>query len=108
MEYKLGRITKGRMFIEPIVPQNLSTIINNKIMLLEYIFQDISKQMLETTYTPKLGQLLKITPDLKKYMWQNLKPKKPNIATTMILEPNVAIVIKTHSEVHIITREVDN
>ncbi len=35
--------------------------------------------MLKTTYTLKLGQLLKITPDLKIYMWQKLKPEKPNI-----------------------------
>jgi hypothetical protein len=31
---------------------------------MEQIFQDISKQMLETTYTLRLGQLLKITLDL--------------------------------------------
>jgi hypothetical protein len=33
--------------------------------------------MLETTYTLRLSQLQKITPDLKKYMWQKLKPYKP-------------------------------
>ncbi len=36
---------------------------------MKQIFQDISKQMLETTYTLRLGQLLKITPDFKIYMW---------------------------------------
>jgi hypothetical protein len=36
--------------------------------------------MLETTYILKLGQLLKITPDFKKYMWLKLKPEKPNIS----------------------------
>jgi hypothetical protein len=35
-------------------------------MSMEQIFQDINKQMLETTYTLKLGQLLKIAPDLKR------------------------------------------
>ncbi len=39
---------------KPIVPQNLSAIFNNKIMYMEHIFQDISKQMLETTYTLRL------------------------------------------------------
>jgi hypothetical protein len=48
-------------------------------MSMEQIFQDINKQMLETTYILRLNQLLKITPDLKKYMWQKLKPKKSNI-----------------------------
>jgi hypothetical protein len=47
----------------------LSTILHNKVMCIEQIFQDINKQMLETTYTSRLGQLLKITPNLKKYMW---------------------------------------
>jgi hypothetical protein len=41
-------------------------------------------------------------------MWQKLKQKKPNIAIIMILEPIVAIVIETHSEVHIVAKEVDN
>jgi hypothetical protein len=51
---------------------------------MEQIFQDISKQMLETTYTLKLGHLLKITTNFKKYMWQKLKPKKLNMATKVI------------------------
>ncbi len=33
---------------------------------MEQIFKNINKQMLETTYTLKIGQLLKITPNLKK------------------------------------------
>jgi hypothetical protein len=32
--------------------------------------------MLETSYTLNLGQLLKIAPKLKRYLWQKLKPKK--------------------------------
>ncbi len=47
---------------------------------MEQIFQNINKQMLETTYTLKLSQVLKISLDLKIYMWQKLKPKKPNIS----------------------------
>ncbi len=82
MEYKLGRITKSIVSTEPIIPQNLSVILHNKVMSMEQIFQDISKRMLETTYTLRLNQLLKITPDFKKYMWQKLKLKKP---ITMIL-----------------------
>ncbi len=42
---------------------------NNMIMIMEQIFQDISKQMMKTTYTLRLDQLFKITPNLKKYMW---------------------------------------
>jgi hypothetical protein len=75
---------------------------------MEHIFQDINKQIMETTYTLKLGQLLKIKPNLKNYMWQKLKPKKPNIATQVIPESNVAIVVETHSELDIATIKVDN
>ncbi len=32
--------------------------------------------MLETNYTLNLRQLLKIVPELKKYLWHKLKPKK--------------------------------
>jgi hypothetical protein len=65
-------------------------------MSMEQIFQYINKHMLETTYILRLGQLLKITLDLKIYMWQKIKVKKPNIATKVISEPNVATMVKTH------------
>jgi hypothetical protein len=64
--------------------------------------------MLETTYTLRLGQLLKITPNLKKYMWQKLKPKKSNIIIKMILEPSVATMIEKQSKINIIVIKVDN
>ncbi len=34
----------------------------NKLIFMEEIFYDISKQMLKTNYTLRLGQLLKISP----------------------------------------------
>ncbi len=43
------------------------------LIIVEEIFQDINKQMLETSYSLNLGQLLKIAPKLKKYLWQMLK-----------------------------------
>ncbi len=64
--------------------------------------------MLETIYTLGLGQLLKITPNLKKYMWQKLKPKKPNITTKRISELSVTTVVETHSELNIGAIEVNN
>jgi hypothetical protein len=64
-----AKLPKIEMSTKPIVPQNLSTIPNNKDMFMEQIFQDINKQMMETTYTLRLRQLLKIALDLKKYMW---------------------------------------
>ncbi len=63
---------------------------------------------METTYTLRLGQLLKVAPNFNRYMWWKLKPEKPNIATTMISEPSVAIMIKTHFKVNIIVIKVDN
>jgi hypothetical protein len=51
--------------------------------MVEEIFLDIVKQMLETSYTLNLGQLLKIAPKLKRYFWQKLKPKKiQNVSKT--------------------------
>jgi hypothetical protein len=58
-------------------------------MYVEQIFQDISKHMLETTYILRLGQLLKITQDLKTYMWQKLNLEKPNIIIMKISKPSV-------------------
>ncbi len=36
----------------------------NRIMSMEQMFQDINKHMLETTYILRLGQLLKMAPNL--------------------------------------------
>ncbi len=46
------------------------------LIIIEKIFQDISKQMLEKIYILNLGQLLIIALELKMYIWQKLKPKK--------------------------------
>jgi hypothetical protein len=40
-----------------------------KPITIEHIFLDIGKQMLETSYTLNLGQLLKIALKLKRYFW---------------------------------------
>jgi hypothetical protein len=45
------------------------------MITIEKIFQDINKQMLEINYILNLGQLLKITLELKRYFWQKLKPQ---------------------------------
>jgi hypothetical protein len=41
-------------------------------------------------------------------MWQKLKLEKPNIATKVISEPNVATMVETHSKLNTTTIEVDN
>jgi hypothetical protein len=64
--------------------------------------------MMETTYTLRLSQLLNIAPNLKKYMWQKLKPEKPYITTKVISQPSVATVIETRFEVDITSLNVDN
>ncbi len=46
------------------------------LIIVKTIFQDISKQMLETSYVLNLGQLFKIALELKRSLWQKLKPKK--------------------------------
>ncbi len=41
-------------------------------------------------------------------MWQKLKPEKPIITIKWMTEPNVAIMVETHSELNTSTIEVDN
>jgi len=64
--------------------------------------------MLETTYTLIIGQLLKITLDFFLNMWQELKPKKPNIDIKVIPKPRIAILIETHSQANTIVIKVNN
>jgi hypothetical protein len=47
-----------------------------KLIKIEEIFLNIGKQMLETSYILSLGQLLEISPKLKRYLWKKLKLKK--------------------------------
>jgi len=54
MAYKLGRITRGRGVYKTNCTTKFVSYFNNKIMSMEHIFQDISKQMVETTYTLRL------------------------------------------------------
>jgi hypothetical protein len=71
--------------------------------------------MLETSYTLSLGQLLKIVPELKTYLWKKLKLKKTQnlsrtstkkqvgssvleVGTTTIAIDNHMEVIQVHSK----------
>jgi hypothetical protein len=84
--------------------QKSQEVVNSqeKLIIVEKIFLDIGKQMLETSYTLNLGQLFKIILGLKKYLWHKLKPKKTqnlNRATTdkqvSSLVPKVRTIVVT-------------
>jgi hypothetical protein len=49
--------------------------------------------MLETNYTLNLGQLLKMTPKLKKYLWQIMKLDKPWNVTKVVIEKILSSVV---------------
>ncbi len=49
--------------------QEIPSTSPSEIISMEETFQDISKPMLETTYTLNLRQLIKIVPNMKKYLW---------------------------------------
>jgi hypothetical protein len=49
--------------------------------------------MLETSYTLSLGQLLKIAPKLKGYLWNKLKPEKSQILSSAITKKQVGSTI---------------
>jgi hypothetical protein len=51
--------------LEPTKLQEVPSTFPSKNISMEEIFQDINKQMLETSCTLNLGQLIKITLDLK-------------------------------------------
>jgi hypothetical protein len=64
-----ARLQKFEVSTDTIISQILYVNPINRVMSMEQIFQNFSKQMLKITYTLRLGQLLTITPDLKRYMW---------------------------------------
>ncbi len=83
----------------------------DKLKLVEKIFLDIGKEMLQTSCILSLGQLLKITPELKRYFYQKLKLKKtqnlgrattkkqvgslvPEVGTTTVVIDNHIAVIQ--------------
>ncbi len=84
--------------------QKSQEIVNSqrKRIIVEEIFLDISKQMLETNYILNLGQLFKITHELKKYIWQKLKLEKTQSVSKIttkkqvvfsVLEVRIAIIV---------------
>jgi hypothetical protein len=62
----------------PMEAQKSQKVMNSqeKLITVKEIFLDISKQMLKTSYSLNLGQLLKIALELKRYLWKKLKRKK--------------------------------
>jgi hypothetical protein len=82
---------------------------------------DIGKQIIKTSYIFNLGQLLKIVPELKIYLWQKLKPKKiQNVSKTTtykqvgssILEVGTTVVaIDNHMiviQIHIVKNTIED
>jgi hypothetical protein len=49
--------------------------------------------MLETSYTLNLGQLIKITPNLKKYLWHKMKTNKPHMNIEVMNEKVTTFVV---------------
>jgi hypothetical protein len=68
LDYLLGKDAKFNKSYRTLQVTR-STFYLSKQVYAEEIFQDISKQMLETSYTLNLEQLLKIALELKKYLW---------------------------------------
>jgi len=49
--------------------------------------------MLKTNYTLNLGQLLKMSYELKKSLWQKMKPNKPQNVAKIIIEKIVPFIV---------------
>jgi hypothetical protein len=74
MEYNLAKYAKNYSYgnIEILRGSEFT----RKLITIKEFFLDISKQMLEISYTLNLKHLLKIAPELERYIWQKLKPEK--------------------------------
>ncbi len=91
----------------PVDTQKSQEVVNSqgKLITTKEIFLDISKQMLESSYTLNLRQLLKIAPELKKYIYQKLKPKKTQNVSKVTTEKQVGSLVP---EVRIAAIAIDN
>jgi hypothetical protein len=63
-----------------------SIVSQSKLISIEEKFQDINRQMLETSYILNLGQLLKMVLELKRYLWRRMKLNKPHNVATIVIE----------------------
>jgi hypothetical protein len=83
--------------------QKYQEVVNSqgKLIKVEEIFLDISKLMLETSYTLNLGQFFFKALELKRYLWQKLKLEKiQNVSKvttdkqvgSLVLEVGIAVV----------------
>lgn len=71
----------------------VSTSIIGNINFVKKYFIDLNKEMMETKYTSNLGQQLKITSYLKKYLLQKLKPIKPSIPMLVLKKTHVHVIV---------------
>jgi hypothetical protein len=66
---------------------------------LEEILRDIITQVLETKYVINLGQLLRIVPDIKLYIFKSVKSIQLVQRELVQLEPTCAIVAIDHQTI---------
>jgi len=64
-----------------------------KFIIIKEIFLDKCKQMLKTSYTLNLRQLFKIALELKRYLWQKLKPEKIQNVSKATIDKQVGSLI---------------
>jgi hypothetical protein len=64
-----------------------------KLITIKEIFLDIGKQMLETSYTLSLGEMLEIVLKLNKYLWPKLKLEKIQNVSKSTIENQVGSLV---------------
>jgi hypothetical protein len=87
--------------------QKSQEVVNSheKLIIIKEIFLDIGKQMLKTSYTLNMGQLLQIALKLKIYLWQKLKQKNTHNLIRATIEKQVGSLVP---KVGIATIVIDN
>lgn len=85
-------------------PQQIPFVSLHKLMSIEKAFQDINKQMLETSYTLNLGQLFKIAFDIQKILMAKTEIFFIDINTIVVAIDNRMPII----QIQIAKNTIDN
>jgi hypothetical protein len=70
-----------------------SIVSQSKLIMVEEIFKDISRQMLEINYILNLGHLLNMALELNTNLWKIMKPNKPQSIAKLVIEKTIPYVV---------------
>jgi hypothetical protein len=96
------------VWVETQVISKLNIIGNAPIKTIEEIFYNINEHILETKYIMGLGQLLKITPYPKWYLWKKRKPVTNTMMPKLVIENTHIATNGVVMETCLVAMAIDN